>query len=60
MQDVELNRYSEGLVWIATGERGTEMAPRPLASVNAWMVVSFTEYECWLRSVLSLFWQQGW
>ena len=37
-----------------------EMAPRLLASVNAWMVVSFTEYECWLRSVLFLFWQQGW
>lgn len=32
-----------------------EMAPRSLASVNAWMVVSFTEYECWLRSVLFLF-----
>jgi len=31
------------------------MAPRSLASVNAWMVVSFTEYECWLRSVLFCF-----
>lgn len=45
IQDVESNRFGDGLDWVATGGRSMEMAPRSLASENVWMVVSFTEIQ---------------